>query len=179
MPQIMPAVFSTSKSFVHLVEIILDTITLRRSSSSIDISSSGNTYTGGQWRQIPSFTKQLSPSESPVSIKLSGVTSTNISQVIGNEYINRRVNVYIAASDDYNQIMTVFSGVIKSIKFSENVNRSANIVSIDCVSPLYQLRDNIGRLASDSVQQSLSPGDKFFEFIPDLIDKTNAGQGRS
>jgi len=113
---------------------------------------------------------QLSPAT--CDITLSGVNTAALSTILGQEFISRRVLVYIAFLDVDDEIIETpfifFDGLMNSV--SVVYGRTA-VISIGCRDRLSAWDRDKQRLLTDAEQKSRHPTDKGLEFVNPIADR--------
>jgi hypothetical protein len=156
-----------SGSFVmaHLVKLELNT-TYYYTDFSSDITDGSDTYSAnGFLASLGSITETSTINIGALSLELSGVDQTIISDVLNNGHLHRSVTVKRAILDNSNAIVgsfALYSGFIEGMTIGDSGESSRIVFSTANHWADYERR--AGRRTNDDSQQHFFNGDKCFEF---------------
>lgn len=139
----------------------------------------GETYTAlGKLINIGRTKTELQPSTNPVTITISGVPNTSISEVLGARLKGSRVKIYRAFfnPDDGTQVGTTtmrYNGILKNYAIDEEysvVERTAtNVININIDSIVGYLNTKIvGRQTNPESMKNFYPTDTSFDRVPSI-----------
>jgi hypothetical protein len=151
----------------------------RFSDYNINFSIADETYVAlGGLMSIGRTKTELAPSTNPVTITLSGVPNTAISDVLNARLKGSRVKIYRAFfdPDDGSQVGVTtmrYNGILKNYSIDEEysvVDRTAtNIISINIDSIVGYLNTKIvGRQTNPESMKTFYPTDKSFDRVPSI-----------
>jgi len=139
----------------------------------------GETYTAlGKLINIGRTKTELQPSTNPVTITISGVPNTSISEVLGARLKGSRVKIYRAFfnPDDGTQVGVTtmrYNGILKNYAIDEEysvVDRTAtNVININIDSIVGYLNTKIvGRQTNPESMKTFYPTDTSFDRVPSI-----------
>lgn len=134
----------------------------------------GNYVASGHFLNIGDINEVAGGFESTgTNIVLSGISTENISLSFSNDYQNRAAKIWLVLVDGNDGIIEdpepIFSGRMDYISTDDDEGLASVTIKVDSVAT--DLRRARGGRYTDEDQQHLYPGDKFFEFVPELINK--------
>lgn len=165
---------STNANSVWLVTIELDGSTKYYNTGTPDIVYGGHTYIGNNIVSLSSFKEILELNTNKISLTLTGVNATNVSQFESTNYVERKVNMWFASLDsnfDVTDTYLVYTGYIDTVNTNHNPKDGNYKVSVSVSNPLFRHSAVTGRLASDSMQKRLYPGDTGFYWVNEVQEK--------
>lgn len=154
-----------SLKFCFLFELLLST-TYRITDNDFAVTYNSNTYTPSN--KIVSLdgtseTGELKIEE--ISLSLSNVDSTFRTIFQAGDYIDNKVNIYLAAFDNTDAFVDAFvyfSGFVKTAEITESTNNS--VINITLANHFSNWNLKKGRHFTDESQQNTYSGDKGMEF---------------
>ena len=141
---------------------------------SLTAGGSTNTYTGlGDASGLSPVDEQSAIQASGANLVLNGVKSSLISTALSAQYTNRDGKIFLGMFDASKNVVadvyTLFVGKMDVMIIRETGETST--IELKLENRLIALERAIERRYTDEDQKNLFPGDKGFEFIPDLQDK--------
>tara|TARA_R100000908_G_scaffold30310_2_gene13653 strand:+ start:1026 stop:1604 length:579 start_codon:yes stop_codon:yes gene_type:complete len=141
---------------------------------SLTAGGSTNTYTGlGDASGLSPVDEQSAVQASGANLVLNGVKSSLISTALSAQYTNRDGKIFLGMFDTSKNVVadvyTLFVGKMDVMIIRETGDTST--IELKLENRLISLERAIERRYTDEDQKNLFPGDKGFEFIPDLQDK--------
>ena len=141
-----------------------------------DTTYNGNTYSGvGSALGYDSIEEVSGLQANGIRIYFNAANASLLSLLQNQNLIDRPVYVYRGLLDTSNQPVTdpvlVFEGRSDSMKLSEDPDKGAMQLVLDCFDENADFERVNGRRTNYEEQQLLFPGDKGFEFIADGMDK--------
>tara|TARA_R100000995_G_C3466588_1_gene116011 strand:- start:290 stop:868 length:579 start_codon:yes stop_codon:yes gene_type:complete len=141
---------------------------------SLTAGGSTNTYTGlGDASGLSPVDEQSAVQASGANLVLNGVKSSLISTALSAQYTNRDGKIFLGMFDTSKNVVadvyTLFVGKMDVMIIRETGDTST--IELKLENRLIALERAIERRYTDEDQKNLFPGDKGFEFIPDLQDK--------
>ena len=165
---------SGSFGMAHLVKLELNS-TYYYTDFSSDIVDGSDTYSAnGFLLGIDAITESSSINISALSLELSGVNQTIISDVLNNGHLHRAVTVKRTILDNSSVVVgsfALYSGFIEGLSISDSGENSRIVFST--ANHWADFERRAGRKTNDESQQHFFNGDKCFEFAP------QAGKGLS
>ena len=156
-------VSATSTKTAFLVELELST-TIRLTDWYSNVTYDSNAYeAGGSFLSVDSVTGQLQVDE--ISLGFSNVTDDVRALVQSGAFTDKTVKIYLAyfdASEALVGSISYFTGNIRSVSISENIDEST--ISMSVASHWANWNLTKGRHYTDESQRAFSTGDKGFEF---------------
>jgi hypothetical protein len=144
---------------------------------------SGTTWTavGGLFEFEP-ITESTDLNAAQVKLKLSGVDQTMIGLVLNNGYVGRSCQIWLGHRDPDTLVLVsnpvlLFRGYqnggwsIEEERSDGGGPQTAN-VSLRAIDRLSDLEQRRGIQTNTTSHQAFSPGDRFFEFVPQLLGKS-------
>ena len=175
------AAIATEVRIAYFVEMEWDGGTTRVWSGYGDFSWDSKTWSGvGDLGSISVITETTDVKAAGVTLALSGIPSSIVSLVLSDDYHGRPVTIWIGLFDSAWAVIAnpyeVFGGKMDVCEIDERGEEAT--VKIYCENSLVDLKKARTRRYTDVDQQGEFSGDKFFEFVPDIQDKTILwGQG--
>ena len=141
---------------------------------SLTAGGSTNTYTGlGDASGLSPVDEQSAVQASGANLVLNGVKSSLISTALSAQYTNRDGKIFLGMFDASKNVVadvyTLFVGKMDVMIIRETGETST--IELKLENRLIALERAIERRYTDEDQKNLFPGDKGFEFIPDLQGK--------
>lgn len=135
---------------------------------------SSQTFTGlGDLAGISAVTETTEIKASGITLTLTGVKSSLISEALSANYTNRNAYVYLGLFDSSKNVIsdvyTLFSGKMDVLKINEQAETSTIELAVENRLISFE-RANERRFTHEDQQIDYS-GDLGFEFVPDLQDK--------
>ena len=167
-------------SFIVFVDIVLHDSTLYLHNALGSYTFGGQTYLGvGDFGGIGSVEEGVALSPYNITLTLSGLDATLMSDVLTEAFYLRAVNLYIGAMDSTGALVAdpdkIWSGFTDH---AEIVTGEVNAIRLICESELIIFERNNGRVFSDADQQNAFSGDVFFEYLPQMEDLKVVWRGR-
>lgn len=159
---------------IYFVRLEFDGGTIAWHSGFGDIIFDGHTYNGGgNFGSISSVKEAAGVKSAFVSVKVTGIKPEIISLAQTEPYINRKAYIHMTMLDESDvpliaTPMLVFKGSIDAINGTLGKDASFDI-SIKSRLADWERPRKIRY--SDADQQKVHPGDKFFEFVPQLSQR--------
>jgi hypothetical protein len=148
-----------------LVELNLSTV-IRLTDFYRDVTYDSNSYeAGGSFLSVDSTTETGQLQVDDINLSFSNVTNQVRQLVRDGSFTDKVVNVYIAYFDANENIVgaiNYFTGQIRSVSISENIDNSALSMSVASHWANWNLTK--GRHYTEESQQSVYAGDRGFEF---------------
>ena len=159
--------------YIVMVDLRFDSGSLCFNSSLRSYSYDGKTFLGaGNLGTVSAVQEGTELSPSTCDITLSGVNTAALSAILGEEYINRRVLIYVAFLDDDDAIIEtpfiLFDGLMDSVSVSYGRSSAIRIGVRDRLSTWSRDKQ---RLLTDAEQKSRHPTDKGLEFVNPIADR--------
>jgi len=155
-----------------------------------NLSLGGTNYTGiGQLLAITNTTHNLRAAPDDISISISGIPSTNITQILDNRVKGSSIKVYRAFFDpNTGELLNItgnpagkFQGVVSNFEISDELEMGDDVgtisLTLTCTSVVALLNNKItGRRTNPTDQELFYPGDKSMDRVPSLA-KSNFNFG--
>ncbi len=159
----------------HLVEIQFGGGTVRVTDAPYNITWSGNEFTGlGHLGQIEPIRESAEAEATGLRFTLAGPVSAYLSLALQEPLQGDPVLVYVAFFDANHQIIAdpvlEWSGRADTMSVSDSADQST--ITLTAESRFADFARARERRFSDADQQAAYPGDKFFEFLPQMAEKT-------
>lgn len=172
-PDLVAALDGDRLRWIALVEIELDSVTIRLCSRYKEFLYGGNTYYGlGQICEIGDVEETMSLDPTSCYLRLSGIDTTFLSTIANADLLNRNVKIHYALLGDSRAIIgepfLYFRGSMDrpNITFGDT-----STIEFDIKGPLSDWdRNNPQRLTHED-QMSRYSGDKGLEFVAELGSK--------
>jgi len=156
----------------HLVEVILTNangtdVSILMTDYNVDLTISGKTYlASGHLLGISEISTSNDLQINDVTVSLSGIDGTKISEVLSYNYIDRELHItraFLNSSDNYySDPVKVFVGRINSPTINENPNDGTAIVTINASSYLADFDKKPARHTNHIEHNFYYPNDDFF-----------------
>lgn len=118
---------------------------------------------------------------SPIEFEceLSFIDSTLASEVLSENFSGRSVTLYQGFLDSYGALVADPDIITQGIATTAPVAVHAAIIRLVCTNYLANLSRSSGVLHSDASQQQIAPGDLFYEYSAEMVDKVIPWGSRS
>jgi len=166
---------------VHLMEMYLDSTTVRASDAPFRIEWQGNAFLpNGQFLNFSGVEDSAELRDSRVTVTLSGVDQVHISDALQEKYLERRFVIYRAFLDAANALILdpvpLFDGKMDKMRIAEDPSPGATpgpgigncSVTVEATAHWSDFGRRPGRHTNDNEQKLHFPGDKFFEFASEI-----------
>jgi hypothetical protein len=169
------AVADPSVIGAHLVEMQFGSGTVRLTDLPYDIVWNGNTWTGlGHLGSIEPVRESAQSEATGLRFTLAGPIAAYLSLALQEQLQGDPVLLYIAFFDGNQQIIAdpvlEWSGRADSMTIQDGDETSA--ISVSAESRYADFARPRIRRFSDADQQAVYPGDRFFQFLPQMVEKT-------
>ena len=158
-------VSSTATKTAFLVELNLSS-TIRLTNWYSNVTYNSNSYeAGGSFLTVDTTTETGQLQVNEINLGFSNITDQVRSLVQDGDFTDKTVDIYIAYFDSNEDIVgaiNYFTGQIRNVSISENINSSTLNMTVASHWANWNLTK--GRHFSDESQQSFSSGDKGMEF---------------
>lgn len=155
-----------------------------------NLSLGGTNYTGiGQLLAVTNTTHNLRAAPDEISITISGIPSTNITQILNNRVKGSSIKVYRAFFDpNTGELLNIvgnpagkFQGVVSNFEIGDELEMGDDLgtvsLTLTCTSVVGLLNNKItGRRTNPIDQELFFPGDKSMDRVPSLA-KSNFNFG--
>jgi hypothetical protein len=163
---------SRSQPF-HLFELQLDGGTIYATDAARDIAYNGNTYPAlSHFLEFSGIRESSELGVSNCAVALSGVDQTLISAVLNEDYVDRRLVIYLGFLTEAGAMVVnpiaLFDGRCDEPVIVEDPDSGQCTVSIDAASHWVDFERRPGRHTNHEEQQIYFAGDTFFEFVSEL-----------
>lgn len=157
----------------HLLEMLFDSGTTYITDLNRNISWKGQTYqAAGHLLDFGNIEETADLQVATVVGSLSGVDQAYLSLFLGENYIDRTVNIYKAFLDASQDLVSepvlIFSGRVSGVDIKEDPNAGTCSISMEVASVWVDFQRRPGRRTTVSEQQSFYPDDVGFEFTSEL-----------
>lgn len=157
----------------HLLELYLDTETVRVTDAWRPVSYGGNTYTAlGEWVSFEPIRESTQVEVSSVRVQLSGVDQAMPARILSNDYIDRQLVIRKAFLDANEGLVVdpipLFDGRCDAPRLVENPDANTSIVEIEAASQWSDFDRRPGRHTNHAEQQVWFPGDLGFEYVSEV-----------
>ncbi len=154
----------------HLFEVYLDAGAVYATDSYRPIVWSGNTYAAdGQALDFQGLHESSDPQISTVTVTLSGVDQTWLSNVLTHQYLNRRLVIYEFFLDSNGVLVAdpniIFDGSMDAPTIDEDPTSNKCMVSLTAASVESDIMRLPGRHTNETEQQIYFPGDTCFRWM--------------
>lgn len=159
-------------SWVYLVELDFSSGFVRVTDAPFDIIHQGNTFLGiGDFGSVSSVEETSEGRVNQVTLTLTGVKTSMASIALNNDWRWRRGTIWKAFLDDQNAVIGTphlrFQGWMDQMPVTIGKDTSTiNLTLTSRVANWENAHDN--PRFDDADHQSRRPGDKFFEFMPEI-----------
>ena len=166
---------------VHLIDVEFSGGTEYVTDSFQAITSGGNSYTAlGDYVSISEIQESGGIEVSTVTLQLSGVDKDHITNVLGENYIDRPITIAKGFLDTSNALIsspiTIFSGRMNAPVITENPDSGTSVVTVTATSHWVDFERRPGRSTNHSLQQIHFSGDKGFEFASEVAQQITWGK---
>jgi len=167
-------------SFIVFADIVLHDSTIYVHNALGSYTFGGQTYLGvGDFGTVESVEEGNALSPYSISLTLSGLDATLMSDVLTERFYLRAVNLYLGALDSAGALVAdpdkIWSGFTDH---AEIVTGSVNAIRLICESEMAIFDRTNGRTFSNADQQNAHSGDVFFEYLPQMADLNIVWAGR-
>jgi hypothetical protein len=157
-----------SRMVVHLVDVILDTGTLRLTDAFMDIPYGGYTYQRlGHFLGFDGIEESSALQVNDCRMSLSIVDQAWLAYFLTESYLNRQVKIYVGIVDaSFALISTpvlMLHGYMDEPMISEDPETGKSVASVRIVNHLADTERTNGRYTNTASQTFWYPGDMFFE----------------
>lgn len=174
---VVAALSAESVRVAYLIELSFDLAPLRvwTGTGPFEWTTAGKTFIGyGDLLDLSDMEETEGVEANGIDITLSGTSPTIISVILGENYRNRRMRVWLALFDTatgelLDDPVSVFAGRMDTISLTDAGNTAQ--VRIACESKLIDLKRARERRFTHEDQQDLYPGDLGLEFVAALQEK--------
>lgn len=144
-------------------------------------SGASRTYLGmGQFAKVSAIEETNEVKANGVTFELSGITPNFISEIIGQNYTNKPVQLYLGFLDQQENplgsLATLFSGRLDSLQIEDNVDNVKVILTAE--SALTDLQRNKERRFTDTDQKINFPTDRGLEYMASAQSSNFAWGGK-
>lgn len=159
----------------YLVEMQFGSGTVYVSSLPYNIDWNGHTWTGlGHMGQIDTVRESAQGDATGLRFTLAGPIAAYLSIALNEQLQGDPILLYVALFDANNQIIAdpvlEWSGRADTMQIVDGAENSA--ISVTAESRYADFARPRVRRFTDADQQAAYPGDKFFEFLPQMVEKT-------
>lgn len=158
---------------VWLAELAFDSGTERVTTAPRDLIFQGNTFSAlGDFGGVTTMRESSDLSADGVTLRLSGVPTARISEALTEQVQGRTAKLWIGFLDSAYQLIADPAGpfTFRMDAFEVQLGDTAEI-SLTCESRAILWRQSAVRRYTDQDQQAAYPGDRFFEFVPQMAEK--------
>jgi len=155
---------------VHLVACYFDDITIRYTDAYRNVVWNGDTFTAaGHLLEFSGITESVELRVTQAEISLSGVEQSFVAIVLQKQYVDRRIVVwkaFLAPGTDALVIdpVPLLDGRMDAPTIDEDPSAGTCTVKLGATSHWVDFERRPGRHTNDTEQQSIYPGDRFFEY---------------
>ncbi len=158
-----------------LVHLALDSGDVRLWSGIGDLAWSGDTYQGvGHLGAIEPIRESPDLASQGLRLTLSGIPSSLVSIALGEHYQGRAARVWYALFDSAWALIAdpvqVFGGRVDVMRLADGAETAT--IELTAENVLAASAHAEPRFYTDADQQAEYPGDQFFEFVPEMVEKT-------
>jgi len=166
---------------VHLCSVETSGGTVYMTDAYRDVVYGANTYLkAGHFLAFSDIEESAEVMVANVTISLSGVDQSNISNFLSNNYIDRAVKIYLGFLDASSTLVAdpilIFEGRIDSPAIEEDPSGGSSVVSVRATNSWVDFNRRTGRRANHAEQQIYFPGDKGFEFASEVVHEIYWGR---
>lgn len=158
---------------VHLVELELDTTTLRMTDAYRDLDWNGaNYYRGGNLLGISDINDSAALTVSEVTVTLNGVNQAMTALVLQEQYLDRPLTIrrgYLDAQGELVSVHTLFTGHVNRPAIVDDPTSGTSTVALTVGNIWVDFERRPGRTTNHEHQQSFFPGDRGFEFAAEVF----------
>lgn len=175
-PMTLAAAIAAGKEMLSgclLFEAEFDSGTVRFTNGVVDIVWGDRTFLAvGSFAGVSTMEEPSDLQSTGIQVTLSGIPVEMMSLALGEQMQRRRATVYVALLDDDDRLIPdpiiLFRGRIDAPVI--NLGQTASVV-VAIESPLSDWERPRVRRYTDEDQQAKYPGDRFFEFVPAMVNK--------
>ncbi len=147
--------------------------TLRLTSCGTDVNWNGYTWQGGARISMDEVRESASLEAIGLVFELPGILPSAIALALGEFVKGRPVTLWFAPLDANFQVIAdpsiEFLGTIDRMSITDGTQTTA--VRVQCESRMIEWARATKLLYTNEQQQAMFPGDRFFEFVPELVEK--------
>jgi len=160
---------------VHLVEVEFDSGSVYMTDGFKMIIFDGDEYQAvGNFLGFSDIEETAEVIVSNVTLSLSGIDQVWISNILNENFIDRKVKIWTGFLDGfYLDLVTnpvlIFEGRMNQPTISENPESGESTVAVSCTNAWVDFSRKTGRHTNHEEQQIHFPGDKGFEFASEII----------
>lgn len=174
----LTALQGNTLKFCHLVQIDF-TSSLFITDNDYPVNWAGETYQpAGHLLNIQSSQETQELRVGSISVTLSGVDTSYVSILLNQNYINRRIQIYLAMLDSSGDVIgdsiKTFDGQISGWSLSESGNSST--INLKAASHWADFERQVGRLTNQNSQQYYFPNDTGMRFAAESIKDIKWGK---
>lgn len=161
-----------------LLEVVFDVTPITLEPNTVRLTTAYNdiTWNAVSWLAVGHFLgftpvrETMENRITKLSVQLSGVDQSRISDFLSREYINRSIRVYLGFIDSTGYTVIVdpfllFDGLMSDVAINDDPFSGTSIVVVECVDHWEAFNARPGRHTNNDEQQAFFPGDKGFEFV--------------
>lgn len=159
----------------YLIKIIFDDATFYLTDFGGDLVWGGDTYTAtGKLLNFSHIEENATPIVTTVSVSLSGIDQTYISQFLSYDYIDRQLLIYKAMIDSTTGVIVsspvnIFDGRMDRPVIQENPDDGTCTIAIQVTNHFVDFNRKPGRHTNNEEQQIFFPGDLGFEYSTEIV----------
>jgi hypothetical protein len=166
---------------VHLVEVDFDSGSVFMTDSFKAITFAGDEYQAvGNYMGFSDIEETADIIVSNVTLSLSGVDQVWISNVLNENFIDRKVKIWTGFVDDAFDLISdpviIFEGRMNQPTINENPSSGESTVSVSCTNAWVDFARKTGRHTNHEEQQIHFPNDKGFEFASEIVKDMTWGK---
>lgn len=181
-PEVLTEIAKSQIRQFHLFKGEFDDGTLYLADSSRPITFEGQPYISlGHFITFDTIEEEADLQTTGVNVTLSGVPAEMVALVINQDLVDKRLSIYRGFIDENGSIVTdpllIFRGRTDGGTFNESIDSEDGepdgkaVISITAVNHWVDFEKTNGRRTNHKEQLNLFPGDEFFSFVADLVDK--------
>jgi hypothetical protein len=172
-PEFLAQLLQSGSEPCYLIEVIFDSVTYRMTDAWRSIDYAGYTYLAqGHFLSFNGLSETLDMQIPSITITLSGIDQSWIAHALTLDYLDRRVIIYKGFIDYANGVVNapvvIFDGRIDTMPIADDPAQGTTTVALVATNQFKDFDRTVGRHTNDEDQQMNFPGDKFFEYVPQL-----------
>jgi hypothetical protein len=169
------ALDAQSVSLTYLVELVLDSGTLRFNTSGVPVTWNSQTWTAaGTLGRIEQTTETATGDVPGLRLELAGIPSSLVTVALGEHVQGRTANIYLATFDSSGAVITSpvveWSGLIDTMSITDGAGTSTISLSVESRLIDYK-RARVRRFNSTDHQRD-NPTDEFFSHVEAMAEKS-------